>query len=90
MENKKLVYILIGFFALLLIGGLFFGLGRISGNTIKEETTNNLDLSEYRSEEIPEKCRLPEYEDSIEEWKEHLSHHQNTLYCLDYYNNEGE
>lgn len=85
MENKTLIYMGVGFLLLILIGSLSFGLGRISGNTIKEETTNNLDLSEYRSENIPEECKLPEYEDSIEEWKEHLSHHQNTLYCLDYY-----
>lgn len=85
MENKILVYIGIGLLVLTLIGSLSFGLGKISGNTIKEKTTNNIDLSEYRSEEIPEECKLPEYENSIEEWKEHLSHHQNTLYCLDYY-----
>ncbi len=85
MENKNLMQLGIGLLVIILIGGLFFGLGKISGNTIKEETTNNLDLSEYRLEEIPEECKLPEYEDSIEEWKEHLSHHQNTLYCLDDY-----
>ena len=45
----------------------------------------NVDLSKYRSESIPEDCRLPGYESDVEAWKEHLSHHQNTLYCLDYY-----
>ena len=43
------------------------------------------DLDKYRSEEIPEACRLPEDRDDIESWKQHLGHHQNTLYCLEYY-----
>lgn len=50
-------------------------------------SSSSEELDKYRSEEIPEECRLPEYEDDLNSWKEHLSHHENTLYCLDYYNN---
>lgn len=53
-------------------------------------SSSSEELDKYRSENIPEECRLPEYEDDLDWWKQHLSHHQNTLYCLDYYNNGGE
>ena len=63
---------------------MFAGFGRKGENAVKE-TNSNVDLSKYRSEDIPEECRMPEYEKNLEEWKEPLSHHQNTLYCLNYY-----
>ena len=83
MENKNLMYIGIGILVVLLVGGLFTSFWNMDGSAIKE--TNNIDLSKYRSEEIPEQCRLPEYENNLDSWKQHLSHHENTLYCLDYY-----
>lgn len=49
------------------------------------EKIGNLNLSKYRSEDIPEECRLPEYENNVESWKEHLSHHEETEHCLGYY-----
>ena len=82
MKNKTLAYVGIGFFVLILIGGLFVGLG-MNGNAVEEN--NNVDLSKYRSEEIPEECQLPSYENDVNNWKEHLGHHENTWYCLDYY-----
>jgi hypothetical protein len=48
----------------------------------------NSELERYSSENMPEECRLPEYEENLNKWKQHLSHHQNTLYCLDYYDKE--
>ena len=42
------------------------------------------ELSKYSSADLPEECRLPEGQD-VNSWKEHLGHHQNTFYCLDYY-----
>ena len=82
MEDKNLNYIVLGIIILLLIGILFVNLNKINGKAIKE---SNNELEKYRSMKIPEQCRLPEYEDNLESWKEHLSHHENTLSCLDYY-----
>jgi len=45
----------------------------------------NPNLEKYRSDDLPEDCRLPEYESDPVGWKEHLSHHKQTWYCLDYY-----
>ena len=86
MENKILA-IGIAAFVLLLIGSFFISLRNfnITGNTIKEGDVNNIELEKYRSEEIPEDCRLPIYEDNLDWWKQHLSHHKETLYCLEYY-----
>ncbi len=81
MKNKILGYIGVGFFVLILLGSLFVGFGGMTGKTVEEED----DLSYYRSEEIPEDCRLPDYDNDVNKWKEHLGHHENTLYCLDYY-----
>ena len=52
------------------------------GNSVED---SNAELEKYRSPEIPEECRLPDYENDLDYWKEHLSHHQNTLYCLEEY-----
>ncbi len=38
----------------------------------------------YRLETIPEDCRLPVYDNDIVSWREHLRHHSDTMYCLDY------
>ena len=81
MRNRNLIYI--GIIMVVLIGSLFAGFGRKSENAVKE--ANDIDLTKYRSEDIPEDCRMPEYENDVKGWKEHLSHHQNTSYCLDYY-----
>ena len=36
-------------------------------------------------ENIPQECRSPEGQD-IQRWKEHLWHHENTKFCLQYFN----
>lgn len=71
MNKKIIAYIIIGIIILLL---LFSSFGMIKFN--KTASNNN--------ENMPEECRKPEGQ-SLEAWKEHLGHHQNTLYCLDYY-----
>ena len=83
MENKTLIYIGIFLLVLLLVGGLFASFWNMNGDAVKK--TSVAELNKYRSEEIPEACRLPPYENDVEYWKQHLSHHQNTWYCLDYY-----
>ena len=97
MENKTLAYLGLGIALLLLIGT--FAMGAMSNMTWRSvgdmadnhggeqpvSLSNSEELTKYRSEDIPEDCRLPEYENSVESWKEHLSHHKETLYCLDYF-----
>ncbi len=82
--NRKLIYIAIVtillialLFATLMIQGAFQSNLAVKGNS--------QELDKYRSETIPEECRLPEYKDNVDSWKAHLSHHENTLYCLKYY-----
>ncbi len=36
------------------------------------------------SGDMPEECEVPAGQD-LNSWKEHLGHHENTKYCLDYY-----
>ena len=76
MENKFLIFGVIFLIALLTIA-VVVKLNRL-------EQISNEDLSKYSSEKIPQECRLPQGQD-LQSWKEHLGHHQNTLYCLDYY-----
>lgn len=83
MNRKILAYIGVSLLVLLLMAGLF-NLGRMSGNSVQQSKTSDAGLGKYRSNEIPEECKVPQGQD-IQSWKEHLGHHQNTLYCLDYY-----
>jgi len=85
MVNKKLTYGGIGLIVLLLVGSFILTTTSLNGAKIIETKGNNPDLDKYRSEDIPSDCRLPPYETDVEEWKQHLSHHQETLYCLNYY-----
>jgi len=83
MNKKNLDYVVIGVVVVLLIGSIVFGLSFSSSENVK--VSEDLDLEKYRSEDIPQDCRLPIYESRIESWKEHLSHHENTHYCLEYF-----
>lgn len=78
MDKKTLLYIAIGIFLLFLILSSFgiINIGNIGKNA------GNVVNGDYSS--LPEECRKPAGQD-IEAWKEHLGHHQNTLYCLEYY-----
>ncbi len=82
MDKKILIGIGAGILVLLLFFGFFMGGTKITGNSISHKDT---ELEKYRSAEIPEECRLPDYENDLTWWKEHLGHHQNTLYCLEEY-----
>lgn len=85
MENKFL-YIGSGIILILLIVSFILSSGILNGNSVENNLDNkNPELEKYRSEEIPEECRLSIYEDNLEWWKQHLSHHKETLHCLDYY-----
>jgi len=50
-----------------------------------EVAQNNALLDKYRTDPVPENCRIPEYENDLKRWAEHLSHHESTRYCLEYY-----
>lgn len=80
MNKKTILWIIVGIVLLLIILKSFnlisFG-SNANSNSAGE-------LEKYRSESIPEECRLPQNQ-NLESWKEHLGHHENTLYCLDYY-----
>lgn len=80
MKNKFLIFGVIVLVLLLSVAVIIK-----FNKTENDIQRSNVDLSKYRSTEIPEECRLPEYENNLDSWREHLSHHQNTLYCLDYY-----
>jgi len=82
--NKKVLdYIAIGVVIILVLGTLFIGLSFSSSKN--SAPLEDLNLDKYRSASIPEECRLPVYENRVESWKQHLGHHENTHYCLDYF-----
>ena len=75
MENKEIIaYISVGIIILLLIFSTF---GMLNFNRAKANTNGD-------SVNMPEECKVPQGQD-IEAWKEHLGHHENTKYCLEYY-----
>ncbi len=76
MKNKFLIF---GVFFLILL----LAVAVVIKLNINRQAVNN-NLNTYGSENIPEECRLPQGQD-LQSWKEHLGHHQQTLYCLDYY-----
>ena len=90
---KTKIIITVGIAIILM--GIFTGI-ILEGLSPSEKS--NIDLEEisgevvkYRDSGIPEECKLPEYENSVENWKEHLSHHKNTWYCLEeFYNTSIE
>jgi amino acid transporter len=82
--GKIQTYFAIAVLLILIIGGLF-AVKNMNGSVVKESKSNNVDLSKYRSEDIPEKCRLPDYENDLGWWKTHLGHHAETNECLQYF-----
>ncbi len=74
MNKKMIIYIMVGIFIFLLILSSF--------DVIRFNSNSQKNLNEN----IPAECRKPEGQ-SLEAWKEHLGHHQNTLYCLEYFKN---
>lgn len=85
MENKILIYGGATLVLILLVVSIFAGFGS-ANKKVEPQKEINPELEKYRSEEIPEECRMPGYENNLNSWKEHLSHHKPTWYCLeDYY-----
>lgn len=83
--KKIFIYAGIVLLLLVLVGGTFI---KYTGSSISDKDNqkqSSPELDKYRSEDIPEECRLPGYEENLDWWKQHLSHHSQTLYCLDYY-----
>lgn len=76
--NKETIIAIVVLLALILFAVLYttgiidFNFGKKTGN------------SGGSSENIPQECRLPEGQD-LNSWKEHLGHHENTKYCLQYF-----
>lgn len=87
MKNKSWIYFLGGIILLLLVGSVILSSGIFNGDVSKDFKSEQIssELEKYRSEDLPEDCRLPEYESDIDSWKQHLSHHKPTEYCLEYY-----
>ncbi len=75
-DNKIIWYAAIGVILLFLI--------LVSLNVIKFGSSNSGSGGNVVNGNMPEECQKPEGQ-SLEAWKEHLGHHQNTLYCLNYY-----
>lgn len=103
MGSNTLVYLGIGVVLLLLVGTFTMGSmnGRVVSNTENKNdmvghhngeqsiSSSDEEIAKYRSEDIPSDCRLPEYDDDVQKWAEHLSHHKETQYCLQYYAEEN-
>ena len=88
MKNKvQWAYLIGGIAIIILVLGIVFAfsgvLKRSPPGSLKQQ--GNQELSKYRSSDIPEECRLPEGDSDVEWWKQHLSHHEPTWYCLKYY-----
>ena len=79
MANETLKYLGIGLgigiFILILVISILVSFG--ADINIKNAGSDN-----YGN--MPEECKAPAGQD-INSWKEHLGHHENTKYCLDYY-----
>lgn len=97
MNNKKRGNILYGIVVLLLLVAVIFVVvskdtqnlnttvpNKASVNTAPVKTTDS-SLDKYRQDPVPEDCRLADYDNDVKAWAEHLSHHGNTKYCLEYY-----
>ena len=96
--NKNKIYLVIGAIIVLGLLTVVFNL-RATGNVgvnpenMQEDVGIDPEVEMYLSQDIPGECSLPKnYKTSeeLDEWKEHLSHHENTYYCLEYYNTNIE
>jgi len=83
MKNE--LSIIVGIAAVLLLVGSILGIGFLTGAKDSSSSQSDSELAKYRSQNIPEECRIPESESDVDWWKQHLSHHQQTWYCLEYY-----
>ena len=80
MNKKILFYIAVGIIILLLVLSSFGMMGfKSRNNSGNVGSVKNADYSN-----LPEECRKPDSQD-LQSWKEHLGHHENTKYCLEYF-----
>ena len=71
-----IIVVIIVIFAVLYTTGIIsINIGK-TGNSVAGRSTNG---------NMPQECQAPAGQD-INAWKEHLGHHENTKYCLEYYN----
>ena len=79
MDKETIIVIAVVVLVLIAVlyatGIVSFNIGNKSGNANTEGSSGNM----------PEECKQPAGQD-LNSWKEHLGHHENTKYCLDYYN----
>lgn len=59
--------------------------GHHDGGSQKVVSSGSSDLDKYRSDDIPADCRLPSYDNDVVGWAEHMGHHAETQFCLEYY-----
>ena len=78
MDKETIIIIVV--IALVLLAVLF-ATGIVSFNIGNKTWNANAGVS---SGNMPEECKQPAGQD-LTSWKEHLGHHENTKYCLDYY-----
>lgn len=79
MNKEVLIYIVIGILIVLVIGSVLITSGFLKLGARSSESSKS-----YGN--MPQECQKPANQD-LESWKEHLGHHSNTLYCLDYFKN---
>jgi len=80
MDKETIIIIIV---AILVIFAVLYTTGIISINIGK--SGNSVGASGIKSSgNMPQECQAPAGQD-INAWKEHLGHHENTKYCLDYY-----
>ncbi len=73
MEKDKVIFIILMIVLALSVIVVFYNF-----------TAFNKIQSSGSSGNMPQECRTPAGQD-VESWKEHLGHHENTKYCLEYY-----
>ncbi len=79
MDKEKITVIVL---VILVLLAVLYAAGIINFNFGKK--SENSASSGGGSGDIPQECQKPADQD-IQAWKEHLEHHENTKYCLDYF-----
>ena len=79
MDKETIIIIAV---IILVIAAVLYTTGIISINLGKKAGNSVNSGGNY--ENIPQECQPPAGQD-INAWKEHLGHHENTKYCLEYF-----
>jgi len=78
MDKEKIIVIVV---IALVAFAVIYATGIVNINTGKKAGNVN---AGGNSGNIPEECKQPAGQD-LNAWKEHLGHHENTKYCLQYF-----